>query len=269
MEFEEKQYDGPYEVSAVELDIEGQRLQGLLYFPKEIYPKPYRLITYFHDFPQLFSLHQIVNRLEFLLELGFSVFVFSFRGYRSTQGKISLQSQLQDGLIVAKFISLMGEKGVFRRQEINILAHGFGCYIALFLCSMNSTINKILLISPVIDIKRRINDDTFIKTLEYLNRYLPGIVRGIENIEEFLAKTRLELNRKEFQIESILNRMKYKDMKIILGSNDNLVDFLEINSIFSKIPKPQIVLIEDMDHDWSDEDTLGKLQEEISSFFIS
>lgn len=269
MEFKEKQFDGAYEVSAIELDIEGQLLRGLLFFPREYYIKPYKIIVYYHDFPQLFSLYQIVNKLEFLLELGYSILVFNFRGYRNSQGEISLHSQLQDGLIVAKFIHLMVEKGIFKQQEINLIGHGFGCYIALLLCSMNHFLNKVILISPIIDLEKFVSDESFVKTLEYINRYLPGYVHGIENIKEFLTKTKSELNLKEFQIKKVINRINFKDMEIILGKKNKWVEISEINSIFEKLPKFKIVFIEEMDHNWIEEDILMEFQEEIVSFLIS
>jgi hypothetical protein len=166
MEFDEKQYDGPYEVSAVEINIEEQLLRGLLYFPKDLYPKPYTIITYFHDFPQIFSLHQIVANLEFLLKSGFSLLVFNFRGYRQSQGQVSLQSQLQDAVKIAEFIQLMGEKGIFKRQELNILSHGFGGYIALLLCSMVNFVNNILLLSPILDVKNKVNNHAFVNMID-------------------------------------------------------------------------------------------------------
>ncbi|TFG17816.1 MAG: hypothetical protein EU531_02250 [Promethearchaeota archaeon] len=267
MEFNTRQYDGPYEVSAVELDIEGQLLRGLLYFPRESYPKPYPLITYFHDFPQLFSLHQIVSNLEFLLEMGFSLLVFNFRGYRQSQGEVSLQSQLQDALEMAKFIQLMGKKEIFKLKEVNILAHGFGSYIALLLSSMINFLNKILLISPILNVKKQIDDDTFVKTLAYINRYLPGYIHGIENTDLFLSKTKSELNCEEYRLERVFNKMTYNKMKIIIGSRNKLIDISELKaSIFDKLPRLKVVLIEQMDHDWMDEENIGNLQEEIKLF---
>jgi hypothetical protein len=269
MEFKKKQYDGPYEVSALELDIEGQLLRGLLYFPREYYIKPYKFIIYFHDFPQLFDLHQIVKNLEFLLDLGYSLLVFNFRGYRNSQGELSLHSQLQDALELARFIQLMAEKEIFKQQDINIVAHGFGCYIALLLCSMRNFFNKILLISPILNLKHLINQDMFVKTLDYINRYLPGYVHGIENVPEFLTKTRRELTHNEFQIENVLIKMNYNDIKIILGSKNKLINISELKSTFHKIPRLEIASIDDMDHDWVEEESLCSFQEEIISFFIS
>lgn len=268
MDFKEKQYDGSYEVSAVELNIEGKLQRGLLYFPREFYKKPYRLITYFHDFPNLFNLHQIAANLEFLLKTGFSLLLFNFRGYNNSQGKVSLQSQIKDSLKIAEFIQLMGKKEIFKRQEVNILAHGFGSYIALLLCSKIDFINKILLLSPILDLKKRVNDGNFLKTLQYINRYLPRNVHGIENIEKSLSKTKSELNSNEYQVEKLLNEMIYNKMKIIIGSENRFIDISDLKAnIFDQLANVKVVLIEQMDHDWTEEDIRSKIQEEIQSFF--
>ena len=268
MEFNEKQCDGPYEVSAVELDIEGNLLRGLLYFPRAFYTKPYRLITYFHDFPNLFNLHQIAANLEFLLNAGFSLLLFDFRGYNNSQGNVSLQSQINDSLKIAEFIQLMGKEEIFKLQEINILAHGFGSYIALLLCSKINFINNILLISPIIDVKKWVNDENFVKTLQYINRYLPRNVHGIENIEKFLSKTKSELNSNEYRVEELLNEMIYNKMKIIIGSENRIIDISELKvNIFDQLANVKVVLIEQMEHDWTEEDIRSKIQEEILIFF--
>ena len=268
MDFKEKQYDGPYEVSAVELNIEGKLLRGILYFPREFYTKPYRLITYFHDFPNLFNLHQIAANLEFLLKAGFSLLLFDFRGYNNSQGKVSLQSQIQDSLKIAEFIQFMGKKEIFKLQEVNILAHGFGSYIALLLCSKIGFINNILLLSPILDLKKRVNDGNFLKTLQYLNRFLPRYVHGIENIEKFLSKTKSELNLNENKVEEVLNDMTFNRMKVIIGSENKFIDISELKAnIFDQLANVKVVLIEQMDHDWTEEDIRSKIQEEIQSFF--
>lgn len=269
MEFNEKQYDGPYEVSAVEININEQLLRGLLYLPEESYAKPYPIVTYFHDFPNLISLHQIAANLEFLLKLGFSLLVFDFRGYNNSQGKLSIQSQVQDSLKIAEFIQLMGKKGIFKLQELNVLAHGFGSYIALLLCSKIKFINNILLLSPILDVKKRVKDDSFVKTLEYIKRYLPENVHGIENIEYFLSKIKSELNSTEYQVEKVLNEMVYSKMKIIIGSENRFIDISELEiKIFDQLTNVEVVLIEHMDHDWTEEGSINKIQEEIQTFFI-
>jgi len=268
MDFNEKQYDGPYEISAVEIIIKEQLLRGLLYFPEDLYPKPYPIIVYFHDFPNLYSLHQIAVNLEFLLKTGFSLFLFNFRGYNYSQGIVSLQSQVQDSLKIAEFIQLMGKKGIFKPQEINILAHGFGSYIALLLCSKIDSINNILLLSPILDVKKQLNNENFVKTLQYLNKYLPGNVHGIENIEDFLLKTESELNCNDYRVEKLLNEMKFNKMKLIIGSKNKIIDISELKAnIFDQLANVEVVLIEQMDHDWIEEENMNKIQEEIQSFF--
>jgi hypothetical protein len=46
MEFAKKQYDGPFEVVMVELQIEDQMLKGILYFPSTKFKGPHPIIIY-------------------------------------------------------------------------------------------------------------------------------------------------------------------------------------------------------------------------------
>lgn len=268
MEFDEKQYDGPYEVTAVEINIEEQLLRGLLYFPRDLHSKPFPVITYFHDFPQIFSLHQIIVNLEFLLKNGFSLLVFNFRGYGQSQGTVSLKSQLQDAVKIAEFVQLMGKKGIFKRQELNILSHGFGSYFALLLCSTINFVNNVLLMSPILDVKNKVNNHAFVNLLQYLNRYLPGIVHGIENVDNFISKTKLELNNDRYQVEKVLNDMKFNKLKIIVGNDNKFIDISQLNvTLVNYLVNTELVLIEQMEHEWIEEDCISEIQEQILSFF--
>lgn len=268
MEFDEKQYDGPYEVTAIEINIEEQLLRGLLYFPRDLYSKPFPVITYFHDFPQIFSLHQIIVNLEFLLKNGFSLLVFNFRGYGQSQGQVSLQSQLQDAVKIAEFVQSMGEKGIFKRQELNILSHGFGCYFALLLCSTVNIVNNVLLLSPILDVKNKVSNHAFVNLLQYLNRYLPGIVHGIENVDNFISKTKLELNNDRYQVEKVLNDMKFNKLKIIVGNDNKFIDISQLKAtLVNYLVNTELVLVEQMEHEWIEEDCISEIQEQILSFF--
>jgi len=65
MEFAKKQFDGPFEVVMVELQMEDQILRGILYFPLSKFIRPNPIIVYFHGFPQLFTLQEIVKNYLF------------------------------------------------------------------------------------------------------------------------------------------------------------------------------------------------------------
>ena len=79
MEFAKKQYDGPFEVVMVELQIEDQMLKGILYFPSTKFKGPHPIIIYLHGFPQLFSLQEIIRNYQYLLECGYVLLLFNFR----------------------------------------------------------------------------------------------------------------------------------------------------------------------------------------------
>ena len=99
----QKTFDGPYEVSGLEIDNNGEIFKGMIYFPPQKFKKPYPLIIYFHEFPQLFALKEIVKNYQYLLELGYAFIVVNFRGFRYSEGKISLRSQVSDGLKLLEF----------------------------------------------------------------------------------------------------------------------------------------------------------------------
>ncbi|MFX1568182.1 MAG: alpha/beta hydrolase family protein [Promethearchaeota archaeon] len=268
MEFRNKEFDGPYEVSEVQIDIEGLILRGILYFPGEKYKKPYPIVIHFHGFPQLFTLTEIVKKYEYLLTLGYSLIVFNFRGYRFSEGKISIKSQVTDALSVIQFVEKMAKNGIFDINDVNILGHDFGAYITLFLCSKINFINRIILICPILDLKKHVYGDEFSKVLSYINRFLPGNLNGIQNINDFIELTKNELKIDEFQIKKFIKNLKYRKMKIITGECDKITPLSEVKKIINQIKnKIELYVIKNMDHDCINEDELEILKREILNYF--
>jgi len=268
--FEEKQFDGPYEVAGVDLRVDEELFKGVLYSPPEEFEKPYPLILYFHGFPQLFTLPEIVKKFRFLLDLGYAFLVFNFRGYKYCQGKVSIRSQVADGLQIVDFVKQMGEHGIFDLGNINLIGQDFGAYIATILCSKTELINKLALLNPIIDLKRHINDTNFKATLEYINKFLPGCVKGIENVESFIEMTKKELEMPEFQIDQALSNLKVNQLKIILGERDKVTPLSELDIIKTKSKiKPQVIQIEDMDHEFFTEEEIEVLHSELTKFLKS
>lgn len=270
LEFKDKQYDGPYEVSEIEIHNEGQIFKGILYFPREHFKKPYPLIIYFHDFPHLFTLREIVRDYIYLLESGFAFLVFDFRGYRYSEGIISIESQVSDSFKVIEFIQFMSKNGILSIKDINILAHGFGAYIALILCSQITIINKLLLLCPILDLEKHVYSENFSKSLQYINRFLPGNIRGIENVDEFIKKTKIELKRKDYQIKSFIKEIKYNEMKLIIGDLDKITPLNELNQIIRKnLTNIDIIVLSGMDHVCTEDLHFEKIKNEITTFFIN
>ncbi|MBY9015412.1 MAG: alpha/beta hydrolase [Candidatus Lokiarchaeota archaeon] len=268
MEFKEKQYDGNYEVSEVEFYNENQLFNGLLYFPPDHYQKPYSLIIYFHGFPQLSSLGDIVKNYYFLLDMGYSFLVMSFRGYNFTPGKISISSQTSDALKVLEFTHLMVKKGIFKKNNINILAHDFGAYIALILASRVKFLNKMLLLSPIINLEKHVNHIDFSKSLYYINRFLPGYVKGIQDVDNFIEMTKNELKQKKYQIKEIIKGVNVDKIRIISGSDDRITPIYEINEyIRNPLKNVEHVIISRMAHEPYKEEEFNEIEEMIKNFF--
>ncbi|MFX1357024.1 MAG: alpha/beta hydrolase family protein [Promethearchaeota archaeon] len=268
MEFKKKQFDGPYEVSEIEIHNEGQIFRGILYFPSKPFNEPYPVIIYFHGFPQLFTLKEIVNDHQFLLEMGYCFISINFRGYRFSEGQISMKSQLSDSKRIIEFVELMAKKGIFKIDDINIIAHDFGAYIAIILCSQIDLINKLVLKCPIIDLNKHVNNNNFKKVLNYINRFLPGNVRGIENVNGFIEMTKNELKNQEFQIEKTISKINLKKLKIIIGKKDKITPVNELNSIIQKVKlEPSVVVIDDMDHDIIEDAHIELINSELKEFF--
>lgn len=265
LEFENKQFDGPYEVSEIQIN---KMLRGMLYFPPESFKKPYPLVIYFHGFPQLFPLIEIIKRYKFMLDIGYAFIVFNFRGYRYNEGKISISSHVLDGQKIIEFVNVMAKKEIFNINNINIIAHDFGAYIALILCSKVRVVNKLLLVSPILELKKKVYGEDFKKVLQYINRFLPGNVQGIENIEEFIQMTKNELSKEEFQIEKCIPKLKNKQLKIIIGEIDKVTPIVEVNRILKGANiTPDIFIMNGMDHECIEDEDFKKLNEEVLKFF--
>ncbi|MFW9771838.1 MAG: alpha/beta hydrolase family protein [Candidatus Thorarchaeota archaeon] len=268
MEFKEKQYDGPYEVSEVEIDNKRQIFRGILYYPPKSFKKPYPLIIYFHDFPQLFTLKELVIEHQYLLDLGFAFLVFNFRGYRHSEGTISIESQASDSIKVTEFVRVMSEHGNFDINNINILAKGFGSYIALILCSQTTFTNKILLLCPILDLEKHVYSENFAHSLNYINRFLPGNIQGIENVDQFIEITKLELKDKNYNIYSFIDSVQYNKLKIILGEADKITPLSEVKDILKNHLKDvELVIIRNMEHDCVDDNNFTRINKEIKFFF--
>ena len=121
MEFKEKQFDGPYEVAGINITNEGELFKGIVYFPPESYGKPYPLVIYFHGFPQLFTLQEIIKSYSYLLDMGYALIAFNFRGYRYSQGTVSITSQLSDAMKIIEFVEKMAEHNMYNINDIHLL----------------------------------------------------------------------------------------------------------------------------------------------------
>ena len=268
MKFENEQYDGEYEVCGIDIDIKGELFNGLLYYPPASFKKPYPLIIYFHSFPFTQALQELVRSYKYLLDMGYALIVFNFRGYRFSQGSISIESQVLDAKMVMDFVKQMLKPGIFDLDNINILAHDFGAYIALLLCSKEKSINRLLLLTPILDVNRHVHDEEFLKVLYYINRFYPGYMRGIQDVENFVKIAKKELSKKEFQIENSIKKLKIKRFRMILGEVDKITPLSEVNEIiqFSNV-EPEISFIEGMDHEIMNDEDLEKINKQIKEFF--
>jgi len=268
LNFESKQFDRAYEVCGIDIDIKGELFNGLLYYPPASFKKPYPLIIYFHSFPFTQSLQDIVRSYEYFLDMGYALIVFNFRGYGFSQGTISIESQVLDAKMVMDFVKQMLKHGIFNLDNINILAHDFGAYIALLLCSKEKSINSLLLLTPILDVNRHVHDEEFLKVLYYINRFYPGYMRGIQDVDTFVNIAKKELSKKAFQIENAIQKLKVKRFGIIIGKADKITPLNEVNEIlkYSNI-EPEISFIEGMDHEIMNDEDFEKIIEQIKEFF--
>jgi len=269
LEFKEKQFDGPYEVAQIELENKGEFFKGLLYFPSETFHRPYPLVIYFHGFPQLFPLPEIVKAYKYILDMGYAFCIFNFRGYRYSEGQISIDGQLSDAMKIIEFVKKLAQDYIFDLNHINILAHDFGSFISILLGAKVKGINKLLLLNPILNLKRLVYSDNFIEVLEYINRFLPGNIRGVEDTDKFIHFTKKELSKKKFNIRRAIKDLKVKEIKTISGEKDKISPIKEIKNILKNSNiNPQITVIPDMDHQCIDEDEEEQINKEIMNFFI-
>lgn len=268
MQFKEKQFDGPYEVIEVEINNEEEIFKGLLYFPPESFQKPYPLVIYFHGFPQLFPLQEIVRSYKNIIAGGYAFLIFNFRGYRYSDGEISIKGQYSDAIKIIEFVEKLAHNGIFDLKNVNIVAHDFGAYIALILCSRTKIIKNLLLLSPILNVERHVYNKDFEKVLNYINRFLPGNVRGIENVEKFTTKTKKELSKRDFKIDSIVKRLKNKKLIIITGEKDKITPISEVNEIMNNSNLiPELIIIKEMDHQYIEDEDLAAVRRNIEEIF--
>ncbi|GAH29025.1 unnamed protein product, partial [marine sediment metagenome] len=127
---------------------------------------------------------------------------------------------------------------------------------------------RMLLISPIINLEKHAYHIDFSKSLRYINQFLPGNVKGIENVDEFIKKTKNELKNKSYQIKEVLKQLNYKTLRIIIGDSDKITPVNEITEIVQdSINNIDLVIINNMDHEIIQEEEVEKIHEEINNFF--
>ena len=125
-----------------------------------------------------------------------------------------------------------------------------------------------MLLSPILDLQRHIESEEFIKALSYINRFLPGSVKGIDNIPDFIKMTKKELSKKDHKIEKVIQRLKNKELKVITGGTDKITPVVEVERVFKKCNiSPQIIIIDSMEHESIDEEVMEKVETELKNYF--
>lgn len=265
--FKEKIFDGPYEVVEIQITNEGKKFRGIIYFPyKNKFKKPFPVIIYFQGFPQILPFSHIVGELKYLLDLGFAIILIYLRGYKYSEGIISIPGQISDGLKIIEFLELIAEKSVLDDNSINILARDFGAFISLAISSKTNKINYLGLLNPVLNIQKHVESNKFHETLNYINKFLPGMVHGIENADDFIEKTIIEL--KEFPLQKIISHLNSRKIMIILGEKDKVTPLEEFYRVFKNCNVPfEEVIIDNMEHEPAFDIEKKLIVQEFSRFF--
>ena len=82
--------------------------------------------------------------------------------------------------------------------------------------------------------------------------------------------TKKELSKKDYNIEKQIQRLKIKELKVIIGEIDKITPVVEVDRIFRKCNiVPLVVIIESMEHESIDDDALDKIENEIKKYFNS
>lgn len=265
--FKQKIYDGPYEVAEIQITNERQLFRGIIYIPDERkFKKPHPVIIYLQGFPQILPFSYIIQDLKYLLELGFSIVLVYLRGYKFSEGTISIPGQISDSLKLIEFLELMSKKSIVDGNYISILAKDFGAFISLIISSKINKIKYLGLLVPILDVKKHVKNEKFRETIDYINRFIPGMIHGTENADEFIERTKEEL--KDYPIESVICRLKAKKIKVILGENDKITPLEEFYRVFKNCNISfEEVIINNMEHEPVFDIEKKLIQQEFSRFF--
>ncbi len=265
--FKQKIYDGAYEVAEIQITNEGKVFRGLIYIPDEKkFKKPHPVIIYLQGFPQILSFSYIIQELKYLLELGFSIVLVYLRGYKFSEGTISISGQVSDGLKIIEFLEVMAKKSVIDNNCINILARDFGAFISLAISSKTDKINYLGILNPILDVYMHIESNKFRETLNYINKFLPGMIHGIENVDKFIKNTIIEL--RDYPIQKIISQLNAKKIMVILGEKDKITPLEDFYRIFNNCNVSFIeVIIDNMEHEPSFDIEKKLIAQEFSRFF--
>ncbi|MEJ2248957.1 MAG: hypothetical protein P8Y97_04765 [Candidatus Lokiarchaeota archaeon] len=158
----------------------------------------------------------------------------------------------------------MSDEKIFNLSNVNLIAEDFGAFTAINVCARKSLIKKLILVSPLLNIKKFIYKEEFRRTLEYINRFLPKNIAGIENIDEFIELTKSELEIGNYNPGKSIQNLKVRDLLVIIGQIDKFVSHSEIKNIFKNSNVvPDIEIIPNMDQIPFNEDEIKTLKNKI------
>lgn len=265
--FKQKIYDGTYEVAEIQITNEGKVFRGIIYIPDEKkFKKPHPVIIYLQGFPQILPFSYIIQELKYLLELGFSIVLIYLRGYKFSEGTISIPGQVSDGLKIIEFLELMAKKNIIDDNRISILARDFGAFITLIISTKTNKIKYLGLLNPILDVVKHVKNNKFRETLNYINEFLPRMIHGINNVDEFIEKTLIQL--KNYPIQEIISQLNAKKIMVILGEKDKITPLEEFYRIFDNCIVSFIeVIIDNMEHEPAFEIEKKIIEQEFSTFF--
>jgi dipeptidyl aminopeptidase/acylaminoacyl peptidase len=215
---------------------EGEKLIGEIFTPGNT-KKPCPGVLVLHGFPGMALI--IYDLISALIQEGYAVMSFHYRGCWGSSGKYSYLGAIRDA---RKALSIMIGKEGIDRERIATVGHSFGGLVAVNIASGNKKVKTVVALCPVADIEKGFSKA---RTRMVLKRGLPFV--SDLRIEEALVEWD-ELANKYDPIHHV-SKISTRPFLLVHGNKDDIIPLSCSQALFERAGKPKrMVIVNDGDH---------------------
>ncbi len=212
------------------------RLAGTLYLPSTSLQTRLPGVVLCHDstlFGRRLALYELLART--LMERGYAVLTFDFRGLGDSQAPARLEnfSDLDFAQDVRAAISFLAEQSVVDASRLFAVGHAFGAGVAAQAGLQDERIRRIVAISPL----RRYNELFFAKDAPFPNQPQEQLTAAMR-LPELLPKAVLYPHLKDYIVEAILQYQAHPPILYVDGTLEDQADLAFLRELLPRIPEP-------------------------------
>lgn len=213
------------------------RLAGTLYLPPTAPQTRLPGIVLCHDATPLgrrLALHELLARA--LMERGYAVLTFDFRGVGDSQTPMRLEnfSDLDFAQDIRAAVSFLSEQSVIDPSRLFAVGHAFGAGVAMQAGLQDERIKRVVSLSPA----RRNQELFFANDAPFPNQPQEQISAAMR-LPELLPKAVLYPHLKDYMPEAILQYQAHPPILFVDGDAEEQADLAFLRELLPRIPEPK------------------------------